>query len=103
MDFVVPALSPNAIEVEPFVDVPISIISNAALRAHLGLATKDPCVYHFDWLVESFSSPGGGAGENLDGPEDEFNEMFNMNVGHIIKKVFSIGGGKRHRRKHKRK
>ncbi|KAH0468011.1 hypothetical protein IEQ34_003044 [Dendrobium chrysotoxum] len=33
---------------------------------------------------------------------NEFNEMYNLSVGHIVHKVFSHGGGKRHGRKSKR-
>ncbi|KAH0456306.1 hypothetical protein IEQ34_014213 [Dendrobium chrysotoxum] len=95
VDSAVPGLSPNAIVEEPFIDVPIFIISNAALRAHLGLAMTDPCVDHSDCLDESFSSSNGGVGEDLDGAEDEFNEMFNLNMGHIVDNAFSIGDGKR--------
>ncbi|KAL0916679.1 hypothetical protein M5K25_014208 [Dendrobium thyrsiflorum] len=74
-------LSPNVIAEEPFVDVPISILSNGALRAYLGLALKDPYVDHTYWIDESFSSPGVGGGEDLDGPDDDFNEMFNLKLG----------------------
>ncbi|PKU70293.1 hypothetical protein MA16_Dca007044 [Dendrobium catenatum] len=102
-DSAVPALSPIANEEVPFVGVHISIISNCALKAHLGLNMKDACVDHSDWLDKFLSSPCGDVGEDLNGFEDEFNEMFNLKAGRIVQKEFSITGDKRCRQKPKRK
>ncbi|PKU73460.1 hypothetical protein MA16_Dca013917 [Dendrobium catenatum] len=95
-------MSPNVIVKDPFADVPISILSNDALRTYL-VALKDPFVNHSDCLDESFSSPGVSGGEDLDGTDDHFNEMFNLKVCNLVKNVLSIEGGKRRRCKHKRK
>ncbi|PKU62560.1 hypothetical protein MA16_Dca028732 [Dendrobium catenatum] len=96
-------MSPNVIAKDPFADVPISILCNDALRTYLELDLKDPFVNHSDCLDESFSLSGVSGGEDLDGIDDYFNEMFNLKVCHLVKNVLAIGGGKRRRRKHKMK
>ncbi|KAL0915225.1 hypothetical protein M5K25_015627 [Dendrobium thyrsiflorum] len=63
----------------------------------------DTCVDNSDWLDVSYSSPCGAVGEDLDEHEEEFGEMFNLQVERIVQKAFFIGGGKRRRRKPKRK
>ncbi|KAL0922974.1 hypothetical protein M5K25_007011 [Dendrobium thyrsiflorum] len=88
---------------EGMVDIPFSIISNEELKTHLGLVLHDSCVNQSDWLDEPLSSLGEGEGEELEGVEEEFNAMFNLNVNRIAKKTFSHGGGKQQHRKPKRK
>ncbi|KAH0451901.1 hypothetical protein IEQ34_019200 [Dendrobium chrysotoxum] len=67
-----PALSPNTVvsklNVSLF-DVPVSIISN-----------EESGVVHSNCLDESFSSSCGGDREELDGPDDEYQAMFNSSV-----------------------
>ncbi|KAH0455930.1 hypothetical protein IEQ34_015962 [Dendrobium chrysotoxum] len=62
--------------------VPISVIYNAELKAQLALTLNndDPS----DWLEDSFSSACRGAGGDLVDDVDELQEMYSLQVGHIV-------------------
>ncbi|PKU65726.1 hypothetical protein MA16_Dca015762 [Dendrobium catenatum] len=76
----------------PFLNAPISLISNDALLAQLELNAKDTGVDQYYWLDGFISSSCGSDGDELDEPIDE---MYGLNVGCIIHKAFSYSGGKR--------
>ncbi|KAH0452732.1 hypothetical protein IEQ34_020031 [Dendrobium chrysotoxum] len=99
-----PSINPSLVVSEGkvhFVDLHMAIISNEELKVRLN--TYDACVSQTGWMDDSFSSPGGGEGNELDGPEEDFNAMSKLNWNRLVEKVFSHEGGKRLRRKNKRK
>ncbi|KAL0913819.1 hypothetical protein M5K25_017309 [Dendrobium thyrsiflorum] len=81
----------------PFIDVSVSFITNDALCTHL----LGNCSDQSHRLDDSFSSPCG-VGEGLEGLEEEFNALYNLNVGRVIEKAFAQGVGKRRRQKSKK-
>jgi len=71
------------------INVPVTIITNEELKVFVTIT--DACVSQTNWIDDSFSSPGGGEGDELDGNEEDFNDMFNLNVNHLVKKALSQG------------
>ncbi|KAL0910027.1 hypothetical protein M5K25_020954 [Dendrobium thyrsiflorum] len=81
-----------------FVDIPISVVSNAELKAHLALSVNNSYVDHSDWL------------NLIDGDVDEIandfqnaQDMYNLMAGRVVDHDVSSGGGKKSKRKFKKK
>ncbi|PKU85070.1 hypothetical protein MA16_Dca022306 [Dendrobium catenatum] len=88
---------------EPVIDVPVSLISSEVLKAQLAGSLETNCLEQNNWLNDYVSSPCRSVGDDLKGPEDDVQKMYNLNVNLIVEKAFVMGGGKRRRRKQKRK
>ncbi|KAH0460257.1 hypothetical protein IEQ34_010920 [Dendrobium chrysotoxum] len=69
--------------------VPVTIIVNEGLKARLNI--NDACVSQTDWIDDSFTSHDGGVGDELDGHEENFNDMFNLNENLLVEKSLSQG------------
>ncbi|KAL0912653.1 hypothetical protein M5K25_018642 [Dendrobium thyrsiflorum] len=92
----------GAIKPTHFVDVPISLISNDDLKAHVASKVIDSPGDPYDWL-EDASFYGGRPEVILDEPIDKSHEIYSLQVGHCVDIASSFGGGKRRRRKSKSK
>ncbi|PKU63591.1 Mediator of RNA polymerase II transcription subunit 8 [Dendrobium catenatum] len=86
-----------------YVNVLVPLISPEALKAHLAINLEGAYMVHNDWLDGSTSSACVGDREDLDGLKEEDHKLYNLRVSRIVEKAFGLGGGKRHRRKHKKK
>ncbi|KAL0912639.1 hypothetical protein M5K25_018627 [Dendrobium thyrsiflorum] len=90
-------LSPNV----PLIYIHISLISNDGLKTHLGLNVMGSCVDRCDWLDEFASSPYNG--DESSGPEDVFQARYNLNIGRLVDKASSLGGGNHRKQKSRKK
>ncbi|KAL0908343.1 hypothetical protein M5K25_022832 [Dendrobium thyrsiflorum] len=81
-----------------FVDIPISVVSNAELKAHLALSVNNSYVDHSDWLNVTDG--------NVDEIANDFQnaqDMYNLMAGRVVDHAVSSGGGKRSKHKYKKK
>ncbi|KAL0910208.1 hypothetical protein M5K25_021163 [Dendrobium thyrsiflorum] len=94
---VVVSPSVNLLVPSTFVDIPISVVSNAELKAHLALSVNNSYVDHSDWL------------NVIDGDVDEIandfqnaQDMYNLMAGRVVDQAVSNGGGKKSKCKYKK-
>ncbi|KAH0470952.1 hypothetical protein IEQ34_000675 [Dendrobium chrysotoxum] len=80
------------------VDIPISVVSNAELKAHLALSVSNSSLDHPDWLNGSDVDVGELANDFQD-----FQDMYNFMANHIVDHAFSSGADKRGKSKPKKK
>ncbi|KAH0450245.1 hypothetical protein IEQ34_020937 [Dendrobium chrysotoxum] len=81
-----------------FLDIPISVVSNAELKAHLALSQNNSCLDHSDWLNVS----DGDVDENANDFQDS-QDMYNFMAGRVVDPAVSSGAGKRSKSKSKKK
>ncbi|KAL0917146.1 hypothetical protein M5K25_012193 [Dendrobium thyrsiflorum] len=72
-----PALA--TMDVQPLVDILVSLISNDELNAHLSVNMKDSCLEQFDWLDGSALS----LGKVRDDLGDDFHALYALKVGSV--------------------
>ncbi|KAL0903851.1 hypothetical protein M5K25_025905 [Dendrobium thyrsiflorum] len=81
-----------------FVDIPISVVSNAELKAHLALSVNNSYVDHSDWLNVT-----DGDVYEIANEFQNAQDMYNLMAGQVVDHAVSSSGGKKSKRKSKKK
>ncbi|KAI0507322.1 hypothetical protein KFK09_013444 [Dendrobium nobile] len=78
---------------KPFIEVPISLISNDELKIHLKSNLNRSYLEQIDWF-----GGGGGGGVSFSSGDDEPGADFALQIDHFVVSVSSRGRGKRGRK-----